>query len=222
MNQASSADQAAGRDRAEQPPEQRRAGCRRRRARRTGTNRIERPDVVQIAEVHAARGHRQRLAVDDADHPVDAGRDAAGEIAGPEFRRDDLVDDPPRGDVGERAFEAVADLDAQMPVVLGDDEDRAVVDLLAADLPGLGDADARTARSSPAPSSARSARRSGCPCASRNRASFCDSAAMSLLDSVPVWSTTRPVSWRHRDVGEGGTRSEEPQRARQQSASSPG
>ena len=58
-----------------------------------------------------------------------------------EFRRDDLVDDAPRGDVGQRAFQAVADLDAQLAVVLGDHQQRAVVDLLAPDLPGLGDAD---------------------------------------------------------------------------------
>ena len=84
---------------------------------------------------------RQFLAVDDADHPVDTGGNAAGEIAGLEFRRDVLVDDALGGDVGERAFEAVADLDAQAAVVLGDDEQRAVVDLLAADLPGLRDPD---------------------------------------------------------------------------------
>ncbi|MGY4598431.1 hypothetical protein ACVWXL_006177 [Bradyrhizobium sp. GM22.5] len=101
----------------------------------------KRLDVVPIAEIHAARGRRQRLAVDDADHAVDARRDAAGEIAAPEFRRDGFIDDAPRRDVGERALEAVTDLDAQMPVVLGHNEDGAVVDLLASDLPGLRDAD---------------------------------------------------------------------------------
>ena len=45
------------------------------------------------------------------------------------------------GDVGQRALEAVADLDAHLPVVLGDEEQRAVVLALAADLPLLGDAD---------------------------------------------------------------------------------
>ena len=39
------------------------------------------------------------------------------------------------------ALEAVADLDAQLAVVLGDDEQRAVVLALAADLPRVGDAD---------------------------------------------------------------------------------
>src|SRR5262249_21153190 len=83
------------------------------------------------------RRRRQLLAVDDADHPVEAGRDAAGEIAGLEFRRDVLVDDALGGDVGQRAFEAIADLDTEVTVVLGDDEHGTVVDLLAADLPGF-------------------------------------------------------------------------------------
>ena len=39
------------------------------------------PMLFQIAEVHAARGNRQRLAVDDANHAIDAIRDAAGEIS---------------------------------------------------------------------------------------------------------------------------------------------
>ena len=52
-----------------------------------------------------------------------------------------FVDDALGGDVGERAFEAVADLDAKLAVVLGDDQQRAVVDLLAPDLPGFRDPD---------------------------------------------------------------------------------
>ena len=74
-----------------------------------------------------------------------------------------------RGDVGQRAFQAVADLDAQLAVVLGDDEQRAVVDLLAADLPGLRDAQRILLDGLGRRSSARSAPRSGCPCASRSR-----------------------------------------------------
>src|SRR5439155_19110989 len=83
------------------------------------------------------RRRGQRLAVNDADNLIDAGRNTAGEIAAPDFRRDDLVDDALGGDVGERALEAVADLDAKPVVILGDDKDGAVVDLLAPDLPGL-------------------------------------------------------------------------------------
>src|SRR5205823_2466272 len=65
--------------------------------------------------------------------------EAAGEIAGLELRRDVFVDDTLGGSVGQRAFEAIADLDPQAAIVLGDDEQRAVVDLLAADLPGFCD-----------------------------------------------------------------------------------
>ena len=66
-------------------------------------------------------GRRQRFAVDHADHLVEAGVDAAVEIALLEQRRDGVVDDAAAGDVGERAFEAAADLDAHGAVVLGDD-----------------------------------------------------------------------------------------------------
>ncbi len=82
---------------------------------------------------------RQLLALGDPDHAVDARRNATGEIAALEFWRDVFVDDALGGGVGERAFEAVADLDPQAAIVLGDDEQRAVVDLLAADLPGFRD-----------------------------------------------------------------------------------
>jgi hypothetical protein len=84
---------------------------------------------------------RQFFAIDQADHTIDASRNPAGKIAGLEFWRDVLVDDALGGGVGQGAFEAVTDLDAQMSIVFGDDQQRTVVDLLAADLPGLGNAD---------------------------------------------------------------------------------
>jgi hypothetical protein len=84
-------------------------------------------------------GLRQLLAIDDPHHLSTPAANAAAEIAGLELWRDVLVDDALGGGVGERAFEAVADLDAQAAIVLGDDEQRAVVDLLAADLPGFRD-----------------------------------------------------------------------------------
>ena len=59
----------------------------------------------------------QRFAVDHGDDARDAIGNATGKIAGPEFRRDDFVDDASRGNVGETAFEAVTDLDAK-PVVV--------------------------------------------------------------------------------------------------------
>ena len=106
-------------------------------------DRIEKADPVgEILAVRRLRRRRgQRLAVDHGDDARDAGGNAAGEIAAAKFRRDHLVDDAPRGDVGEAALEAVADLDAELVVVLGDHQQRAIVDLLAPDLPGFRDPD---------------------------------------------------------------------------------
>ena len=46
--------------------------------------------------------------------------------------RDDVADDALADEVGERAFQAVADFDAHGPILLGDQQDGAVVDLFAA------------------------------------------------------------------------------------------
>ena len=114
---------------------------------------------------------------------------------GLELRRDVLVDDALGGDVGERAFEAVADLDAQRAVVLGDDEQRAVVDLLAADLPVLRRRGSKIARSPPPSVVGTISTAIWLPlrvsrCLQRLR----PARRLSPPCSVPVWSTTRPVS----------------------------
>ena len=160
---------------------------------------IERVDIVERIPGAPMRRLRRRqlLAIDHPDHAIDARRNAAGEIARLEFRRDVFVDDALGGDVGERAFEAVADLDAQVTVVLGDHEQRAVVDLLAADLPGLGHPDRELLDRFAAPSSARSAPRSGCPCASRDPSAFasatrCRRCATSRSDRPPARSAAAP------------------------------
>ena len=106
--------------------------------------------MQQRAEIEMPRRRRRCAAAsaaaaarrsDDLDDPVDAGVDAGGEIALAEFGRDVLGDDAPRRHVGERALEAVAHFDAHALVVLGDQQDRAVVLALVADLPRLGHAD---------------------------------------------------------------------------------
>ena len=66
--------------------------------------------------------------------------DARGETALAECRRHVLADDAVRGDIGQYALESVADLDPHLPVVLRDQEQRAVVLSLAADLPLFGHA----------------------------------------------------------------------------------
>ena len=77
---------------------------------------------------------------DDGDDAIDARIHARAEAVLPKERRDVLGDDPPRRNVGQHAFEAVADLDTHLAIVFGDDEQRAVVLAFAADLPRLGNA----------------------------------------------------------------------------------
>ena len=76
--------------------------------------------------------HRQGLAAHHLDHRRHAIADALAEIAGLELGRDHLVDDHPRLRIGQRAFQAVADFDAQFTVIPGDDQQRAVVFILFA------------------------------------------------------------------------------------------
>jgi hypothetical protein len=63
------------------------------------------------------------------------------EIAFLETGADDFGNDTLGHRIRHRAFQAAADLDAQLAVVLRDQDEDAVVDALAAKLPGLGDAD---------------------------------------------------------------------------------
>lgn len=101
-----------------------------------------------IAGISAARGgvHRgggQRFAANDLVERRHSGPQAAGKIALAETRRH-LFGHNALGDgVGNGAFEPVADFDAHASVVLGDDDDHPVIDALAADFPGFGEADAK-------------------------------------------------------------------------------
>src|ERR1700753_2873931 len=132
---------AARRNRAEQPPEQ--------AAEHSGgdENAEDEEGIEQFLDIRCRPiillrlGRRQRFAVDHLDNSIDARPDAAGEINALEFRHDELVDDALAGDIGQRAFEPIADLDAKLVVVLGDQQDRAVIDPLAPDLPGIRAAD---------------------------------------------------------------------------------
>src|SRR6478672_10866983 len=97
--------------------------------------------MAEPARIRSLLRRGQLLAVDHADDALDACGNPAGKIPAPESRRDHFIDDALRRDVVERAFEAVADLDAELAVVLGHDKQGAVVDLLAADLPSFRDPD---------------------------------------------------------------------------------
>src|SRR5438093_1418504 len=77
-------------------------------------------------------GHRRavsaiRLAVDRRQHRVDAVVDAAIEIAALKLRLDDGAGDPFRFRVGQRSFQAVADLDAHLSIAGEDEQNRTVV-----------------------------------------------------------------------------------------------
>ena len=88
----------------------------------------------------AVRAQAERFAVDEAHHAVDAGIYALIEITVFQVRHDDVADDAFAGDVGQHAFETVADLNPQRAVILGDQEQGAIVHALAAELPLLGHA----------------------------------------------------------------------------------
>ena len=107
------------------------------RMNRNGSSARQAGDVLRGC---AARRRRQRFPVDDAHHPVHGGGDPAVEIAAPELRHDVLVDDAVGDRVGQRAFEPVTDFDPDLAVLQGDEEQRAVIDALPAELPGLRDA----------------------------------------------------------------------------------
>ena len=98
----------------------------------------------------AADRFRQGLSLDHAHHPIERRGDAAMEVAAAELGHDVLVDDPVGDGVRERTLEAITDFDPHLPVLQGDQEQRAVVDTLATQLPGLRHAEARIARLLPA------------------------------------------------------------------------
>src|SRR5690349_6550403 len=77
------------------------------------------------------------LAFHHAHDAIGPRADAAVEVALLEARHDVVLDDPLSDRVGKDALEAVADFYMELAVVLGDDEEDAVVDALAAELPGL-------------------------------------------------------------------------------------
>ena len=93
-------------------------------------------NTAYTADALAGPGTRrgQRLAVDDADDLFDTDRDAAIEVLALESRQDGLADDAFAGVVVERSLQAIAHLNAHRAIILGDDEDRAVIDSSAAEL----------------------------------------------------------------------------------------
>ncbi len=113
---------------------------------RAGEQREHEQERQQLEQARHALGRRatlglgKRLALDDAQHAVHAGRDAAVVITAAERRHDDFVDDAIGGRIGQRTLEAVTHLDAHAAVLHRHQQQRAVVHAFAAELPRLGDA----------------------------------------------------------------------------------
>src|SRR5204862_878188 len=85
----------------------------------------------------ATRRRRSRTTADAREHGVHRGVETGGVALLTEARCDDVADDR-RGDgVGDHRLETVADLDPQLPLLQKDDEEDAVAEALAADLPPL-------------------------------------------------------------------------------------
>ena len=99
-----------------------------------------------------------------------------------------------RGGIGQRAFQAVAHLDAQRAIVLGDQQQRAVVGLRAPELPGLGHADRVLLDGLGRRAWARSAPRPARPCAPRRPRASARARPARRAVSVPVRSVTRASS----------------------------
>jgi len=88
-----------------------------------------------------AVGRRQLLAIDQGHHLIDSGTDGGVVLTLAQQRHHGVFDDAIGRRVGEHALQTVAVLDAQLVIVLGEDQQRTVIDLLAPELPGVGDAD---------------------------------------------------------------------------------
>ncbi len=71
----------------------------------------------------------------------DAGDDPLAKRTRLEVRGDHIADDSPGEKVGQPAFQPVADLDSDLAVGFGDQQDGAIVRFLLADLPVLGNPD---------------------------------------------------------------------------------
>jgi hypothetical protein len=82
------------------------------------------------------------LAFDEPHHAIGAGANPAVEVALLEARGDVLLDDALDDRVGQRALDAAPGDDPDAPVLLRHQEQHAVVDPLAAELPGIEDAHA--------------------------------------------------------------------------------
>ena len=142
----------------------------------------------------AARFQLGGIALQHHDHVVDGAADAARKIAGAEGRHHGVLDDQLGVEVGQRAFEAVADLDAHLAVGFDDEQQRRRCSRRPGRGPRRGTAGWRRARSLRRRAYRWSPRRSGRSPSSRNPQASGPAPPRSAGSIMPALSTTRPVS----------------------------
>src|SRR2546423_2389986 len=98
-------------------------------------------DTTHRVPLPSQIGGRKLLPVDDPDHLVEARIDPTVEIPLAQQRNNGFRNDAVGSDVSEHTLQPPADLNAQIPIILGNNEQRAVVDLLAPELPLIDHAD---------------------------------------------------------------------------------
>ena len=98
----------------------------------TGSGRLETVSGLRSA----SRLELRAIALEHHDDVLDGTADAAGKVAGAKGRHHRVFDDQPRMQVGERAFETVADLDPHLSIALRDEQQNAVVLARLAKAPG--------------------------------------------------------------------------------------
>ena len=131
-----SAHDAAGHERSRQPAQR----APQHAARHQRDDQQYRRDAFQVAAfLRGALGRRrQRFTVDEPHDAVGSLGNAAVVVPFAEPGRNDLVQDAIGGGVVQHAFQAVAHLYPHPSIVLGDQEQHAIVHVLAAGFPGLG------------------------------------------------------------------------------------
>ena len=158
---------------------------------RTHDQRVRIPAGLLVAL--GARLELGPIALEHHDDVVDGARNAAGKIAGAEGRHHRVLDDQPGMQVGQRAFQPIADLDAHFSVVARNEKQDAVV------LPGL--TKAPGTEQAVCVGLDRLAVEAGMVATTIWSEDFCSkassfwSSAVSATGSIsPALSTTRPVS----------------------------
>ena len=93
--------------------------------------------MLSTAILPGAIGRGQRFTVDQSHDLVDASADGGKILSLLQQWHHGVLNDAVGGRIGQYAFQAIAVFDAQAVVVLGDDQQRTVIDLFSSEFPGL-------------------------------------------------------------------------------------